>query len=162
IKDISSKNILHENLSVPMLVEKDLSREEDVMSSTGAFRATTGKYTGGSPKDRFIVKDEVSEDLGDWGSINQPISIEPLKKKYQLPVQIVTDYAWHNLFARQLFIEPTQDELNTHNPGFTVLVAPNSQAVPEDDGTNSDTFIVISFKHKVVLIGGTEYAGEIK
>src|SRR5690625_3187758 len=188
IKDISSKNILHENLSVPMLVEKVLSREEGVMSSTGAIRATTGKYTGRSPKDRFIVKDEVSEDLVDWGSINQPISEEAFEKlynrtinhlgneeeifsfkgfagadkKYQLPVQIVTEYAWHNLFARQLFIEPTQDELNTHNPGFTVLVAPNSQAVPEEDGTNSDTFIVISFKHKVVLIGGTEYAGEIK
>src|SRR5690625_3096732 len=119
IKDISSKNILHENLSVPMLVEKVLSREEGVMSSTGAIRATTGKYTGRSPKDRFIVKDEVSEDLVDWGSINQPISEEAFKKlynrtinhlgneeeifsfkgfagadkKYQLPVQIVTEYA---------------------------------------------------------------------
>src|SRR5690625_5998959 len=82
IIDISSKDILHENLSVPVLDEKVLSREDSVMSSTGAIRATTGKYTGRSPKDRFIVKDEVSEDLVDWGSINQPISEEAFEKLY--------------------------------------------------------------------------------
>ena len=188
IKEISSKNILHENLSVPLLVEKVLSREEGVMSSTGAIRATTGKYTGRSPKDRYIVKDDVTENLVDWGSVNQPLDEEAFDKlhnrvikhlgneeevfsfkgfagadkKYQLPVQIVTEYAWHNLFARQLFIEPTEEELESHVPGFTVLVAPHCKADPEKDGTNSDTFIAISFKKKTVLIGGTEYAGEIK
>ncbi len=188
IKQISSKNILHENLSVPLLVEKVLSREEGVMSSTGAIRATTGKYTGRSPQDRFIVKDDMTENTVDWGNINQPIGEDAFDKlhdrvikhlgneeevfsfqgfagadkKYQLPVQIVTEYAWHNLFARQLFIEPTEAELQSHIPGFTVLVAPNCKAIPEEDGTNSDTFVVISFKKKTVLIGGTEYAGEIK
>src|SRR5699024_9992894 len=82
IKDISSKNIFNEILSDTKLVEKVLSREEGVMYSTGAIRATTGKYTGRSPKDRFIVKDEVSEGLVDWGSINQPISEEAFEKLY--------------------------------------------------------------------------------
>ena len=188
IKELSSKNTLHENLSVPTLVENVLAREEGVLTSTGAVRATTGKYTGRSPKDRFIVKDDVSENIVDWGAVNQPIdeaTFEKLynrvmnhlgnqedlfsfkgfagaDKKHQLPVQIVNEYAWHNLFARQLFIEPTEEELEEHNPEFTVLVAPNCKAIPEEDGTNSDTFIVISFKKKIVLIGGTEYAGEIK
>ncbi|WP_163971519.1 phosphoenolpyruvate carboxykinase (ATP) [Oceanobacillus halotolerans] len=179
---------VHKNLSVPQLVEEILARKEGVLTATGSVRATTGKYTGRSPKDKFIVKDEVCEDDINWGSVNQPIDegtfnnlyekvIDYLTKKddlyqfkgfagadekYRLPIQVINEYAWHNLFARQLFITPTSEELATHEPGFSVISAPTFKADPEVDGTNSETFIIISFKKRVVLIGGTEYAGEIK
>ncbi|RLL46463.1 phosphoenolpyruvate carboxykinase (ATP) [Oceanobacillus piezotolerans] len=179
---------LHENLSVPLLVEKILEREEAILSENGAIRATTGKYTGRSPEDKFIVKDEVCEKFVDWGKVNQPIEekyfdqlylkvVDYLSekeevfsfkgfagadKKYRLPIQVFTEYAWHNLFARQLFITPTEEELENHQADFTVVYAPTFKADPEVDGTHSETFIIISFKKRVILIGGTEYAGEIK
>lgn len=83
-------------------------------------------------------------------------------KSYQLPIRVVNEYAWHNLFARQLFIRPTKEELDTHEAKFTVISAPGFKANPQVDGTKSETFIIISFEKRVVLIGGTEYAGEIK
>lgn len=179
---------IHNNLSVPQLVEKILCLNEGTLSATGAVRSTTGEYTGRSPKDRFIVKDDVSEDLVDWGKVNKPIdeaSFDNLyekvvnhlqdknelfsfkgfagaDEKYRLPVQVVNEYAWQNLFAHQMLIRPTEEELATHEADFTVISAPTFKADPAVDGTNSETFIIISFKKRVVLIGGTEYAGEIK
>lgn len=179
---------LASNLSVPGLAERILARNEAILSATGAVCATTGKYTGRSPKDKFIVKDAVSENLVDWGSVNQAIDEESFEKlyrkvstylkekdelflfkgfagadvKYRLPIQVFNEYAWHNLFARQLFITPTEDELETHESEFTIVSAPTFKADPAIDGTNSETFIIISFKKRIVLIGGTEYAGEIK
>ncbi len=152
------------------------------------MRATTGKYTGRSPKDKFIVEDEETKDQVDWGSVNQPISEDIFlnlfnkvtdylseqdeiftfngfagaDEKYRLPIQVVTQFAWHNLFANQLFIRPTEQELSDHNAEFTVVSAPHFKADPEVDGTNSEAFVIVSFKHRIVLIGGTEYAGEIK
>lgn len=82
--------------------------------------------------------------------------------KYRLPIQVVNEFAWHNLFAHQLFIRPTQEELQTHEAEFTVISAPNFKANPAVDGTKSETFIIISFERRTVLIGGTEYAGEMK
>ena len=187
-QEILQNDNVQNNLSVPGLVEKILSRNEGVLTATGAVQATTGKYTGRSPKDRFIVRDDVSENLVDWGEVNKPIDEASFQKlfdkvvnhlknkdevfsfkgfagadeKYRLPVEVVNEYAWHNLFARQLFITPTKEELAAHEAGFTVLSAPTLEADPQEDGTNSETFIVISFKERVVLIGGTEYAGEIK
>src|SRR5690625_478295 len=179
---------IHRNLSVSRLIEKILSRKEAKLSSTGAVSSVTGKYTGRSPKDRFIVSDDISKDLVDWGSVNQPIDEASFEKlynkvtnhlqskeevfsfrgfagadeKYRLSVEVINEYAWHNLFAHQLFITPTEEELANHNPGFTILSAPTCQADPEVDGTKSETFIVVSFKKRIILIGGTEYAGEIK
>ena len=187
-QEILKSNNVHNNLSVPLLVEKILSRGEGVLTATGAVQATTGKYTGRSPQDRFIVRDDVSENIVDWGEVNKPIDEASFDKlfqkvvshlkdkneifsfkgfagadtKYRLPVQVINEYAWHNLFARQLFITPSEEELKTHETEFTVLSAPTCKANPAEDGTNSETFIVISFKQRVVLIGGTEYAGEIK
>ncbi|WLR55976.1 phosphoenolpyruvate carboxykinase (ATP) [Mesobacillus subterraneus] len=175
-------------LSVPQLVEKVLNRNEGLLTSTGAVRATTGKYTGRSPKDKFIVEEESVKDKIDWGSVNQPISEESFTKlynkvlnflkekeevfvfkgfagadkKYQLPIQVINEYAWHNLFAHQLFIRPTEEELVDHESEFTVISAPTFKADPKVDGTNSETFIIVSFEQRVVLIGGTEYAGEMK
>jgi phosphoenolpyruvate carboxykinase (ATP) len=179
---------IYENLSVSQLVEKVLSRNEGELTSTGAVRATTGKYTGRSPKDKFIVEEASVKDKIAWGSVNEPISEEVFDRLYQkvltylkgknelfvfkgfagadekhrLPIQVVNEYAWHNLFAHQLFIRPEQKDLAEHDAQFTVISAPNFKANPSVDGTNSETFIIISFERKVVLIGGTEYAGEIK
>lgn len=83
-------------------------------------------------------------------------------KRNQLPIQVVNEYAWHNLFAQQLFIRPTEEELKTHEAQFTILSAPNVKADPLTDGTNSETFVVVSFERRIILIGGTEYAGEMK
>jgi phosphoenolpyruvate carboxykinase (ATP) len=175
-------------LSVPQLVEKVLTRNEGSLTSTGAVRATTGKYTGRSPKDKYIVEEPNIKDKIDWGSVNQPISSEVFSnlytkvldylknqeevfvfkgyagadKKYRLPIQVINEYAWHNLFAHQLFIRPTDEELLEHQSEFTVISAPNFKADPAVDGTKSETFIIVSFEKRIVLIGGTEYAGEMK
>ncbi|KON86661.1 phosphoenolpyruvate carboxykinase [Sporosarcina globispora] len=175
-------------LSVPQLVEKVLNRNEGSLTSTGAIRATTGKYTGRSPKDKYIVEEASNKDKIDWGSVNQPISEEAFSnlynkvisylkekdevfvfkgfagadKKHRMPIQVINEYAWHNLFAHQLFIRPAEDELLDHQSEFTVISAPNFKADPAVDGTKSETFIIISFERRTVLIGGTEYAGEMK
>lgn len=175
-------------LSVPQLVEKVLMRNEGKLTSTGAVSASTGKYTGRSPKDKFIVKEAPVADKIAWGAVNQPISeehfnklytkvLEYLKEKeelfvfkgfagadrnYRLPIQVINEYAWHNLFVHQLFIRPTEEELTTHESGFTIVSAPNFKADPAVDGTNSEAFIMVSFEKRIVLIGGTEYAGEMK
>lgn len=188
LNELRSKTHIYENLSVPLLVENILSHREGELTVTGAIQATTGKYTGRSPKDRFIVKDDVSEKHVDWGPVNQAINEQTFDnlynkvmahlqskdgiyvfkgfagadKNYRLPVQVVNEYAWHNLFARQMFIRPADDELKTHEAEFTVISAPTFKADPKVDGTKSETFIIISFKKRTVLIGGTEYAGEIK
>jgi phosphoenolpyruvate carboxykinase (ATP) len=188
INEFLKGNNIHVQLSVPKLVEKVLTRNEGVLTSTGAVRATTGKYTGRSPRDKYIVNEDSVNDKIDWGSVNQPISeivfsrlyskvldyltdrdeifvykgFAGADKKHRLPIQVINEYAWHNLFSHQLFILPTEEELLEHQAGFTVICAPNFKADPSVDGTNSETFIIISFENRTVLIGGTEYAGEIK
>ncbi|MBU8879838.1 phosphoenolpyruvate carboxykinase (ATP) [Bacillus sp. FJAT-29790] len=188
LSELLKGNNIHVQLSVPQLVEKVLNRNEGSLTSTGAVRATTGKYTGRSPKDKYIVEEAISKDKVDWGSVNQPISedvfsnlynkvLSYLKdrdevfvfkgfagadKKHRMPIQVINEYAWHNLFAHQLFIRPVEEELLDHKPEFTVISAPNFKADPAVDGTASETFIIVSFEHRTVLIGGTEYAGEMK
>lgn len=187
LNELLKENHVQVQLSVPQLVEKILSRNEGTLTSTGAIRVSTGKYTGRSPQDKFIVSEESTKDKIAW-SANQPISEEKFNnlynkvvdylkqkneiyvfkgfagadKKSQLPIQVINEYAWHNLFVHQLFIRPNEDDLLAHDPGFTVISAPNFKADPAVDGTNSETFIIISFERRTVLIGGTEYAGEMK
>ncbi|MFQ3544718.1 phosphoenolpyruvate carboxykinase (ATP) [Halobacillus rhizosphaerae] len=184
---LAEEHVQHQ-LSVPQLVKKILSRNEGTLTDQGAIQATTGAYTGRSPKDKFIVKDEDSESKVDWGNINQSIDedtfvnlyhkvLEYLKdrnelfvfkgyagadKKYRLPIQVINEFAWHNLFSRQMFIPLDEEDKQEHEAEFTVVSAPTFKAEPEIDGTNSEAFIMVSFKHRIVLIGGTEYAGEIK
>ncbi len=175
------------NLSPAGLVEQAIMRKEAVLTEQGALCATTGKYTGRSPKDKYIVDEPSVHDQIAWGSVNQPISVdkfdqiyrrvlESLEQRdlfvfdgfagadhnYRLPIRIINQYAWHNLFVHQLFIRPTAEELEKHQPQFTVITIPDSKAIPEIDDTHSDTFIIISFEKRMVLIGGTEYAGEMK
>ncbi|HET7579537.1 MAG TPA: phosphoenolpyruvate carboxykinase (ATP) [Bacillales bacterium] len=187
LEETLKKTKTYNNLSTAQLTEKALERGEGFLTSTGALRVETGKYTGRSPKDKFIVKEASTKNTVNWGDVNQSIDEETFKRLYdkvlqylgtkesfvfrgfagadpdhRLPVEVVTEYAWHNLFTRQLFIRPTEEELADHHPGFTVISAPGFHADPEKDGTNSETFIIISFEQRIVLVGGTEYAGEIK
>ncbi len=176
------------NLSVPSLVEKILHLHEGKLSNTGAVCVTTGKYTGRSPNDRFIVDDHTHKYEIDWNHVNQKMDekvFDNLYKKvcqflmkkdevflyqgfagadanYRLPIQVITEFAWQNLFVKQMFITPTEKELTSHQTDFTVISAPTFKADPHSDGTHSEAFIVISFAKKIILIGGTEYAGEIK
>jgi len=178
---------VYKNLSAPELVEHCLERGEGVLADSGALRVTTGSNTGRSPKDKFVVEDpEFSKEIW-WGEINRPISPEafdallnkvlsyiqnrPLyvfdgfagaDPQYRLPIRVVNELAWHNLFAHQLFVRPSEAELKDHQPEFTVISAPHFQADPEVDGTNSEVFIMLSLARRLVVIGGTEYAGEIK
>ncbi len=176
------------NLAAPQLVEAAIKRGEGNLSSTGAFSTSTGKYTGRSPKDKFIVHDEVTRDTVAWGPVNVPFAedkfhdlfervvdhLEQLEElfvfdgyvgadsEHQMSLRVINQYAWQNLFARQLFIRPKRQALKSHHPEFTVIAVPGLTAVPERDGTNSEAFVVVSFKERIVLIGGTAYAGEIK
>lgn len=178
---------VHRNLYPALLVEAALRRGEAELAARGSLVAETGKRTGRSPKDKFTVEDAVTKNKIAWGSANKPISpdkfdalyervLDYLKgqelfvqdlycgadPKYRLPIQVINQYAWHNLFVRQLFIRPTQEELKTHKPEFTILSAPGFKADPKRDGTNSEVFILVNFSKQLVLIGGTEYAGEMK
>ena len=187
LAQLLAENHIQIQLSVPQLVEKVLNRNEGLLTSTGAVCVSTGKYTGRSPKDKYIVEEASVKDKIDWES-NQAISEETFSKLYnkvltflkekdevfvfkgfagadkksQLPIQVINEYAWHNLFVHQLFIRPNEEDLLEHHPEFTVISAPNFKADPAVDGTSSETFIIISFEKKTVLIGGTEYAGEMK
>ncbi|MEJ8546882.1 phosphoenolpyruvate carboxykinase (ATP) [Brevibacillus borstelensis] len=187
LTDVLANTKVHANLPVARLVEMAVQRGEGIMTDRGAFNALTGKFTGRSPKDKFVVDEASVHDKVNWGPVNQPITPEKFQALYQdvmehlqtkelfvfdgfagadetyrLPIRVVNEYAWHNLFARQLFIRPRLEELAAHKAEFTVVYAPTFEANPEVHGTNSETFIIISFEQKTVLIGGTEYAGEMK
>jgi phosphoenolpyruvate carboxykinase (ATP) len=174
-------------LGTPALIEHAISRREGHLASNGGFVVRTGQFTGRSPKDKFLVRDEITDQNVDWGAVNQPISEAKFDRifakmqafwqgqdvyvqdcfvgadrEYGLPIRVITQYAWHALFARQLFIRPDAGELQNHEPRFTILFAPEFQANPAEDGTNSETCIVLSFKKRMVLICGTSYAGEMK
>lgn len=174
------------DLPVPALVEAAVSRGEAILSKEGALVAETGEYTGRSPRDKFIVDDDGAEGVA-WGGFNQKMPEADFRRLHakvasylaerdhfvfngfagadlasRLPVRFVNAYAWHNLFVRQLFIRPTPEELEAHTPAFTVLSAPEFRADPAVDHTRTETFIVLSFRHRVILVGGTRYAGEMK
>src|SRR5260370_26294530 len=166
-------NVFH-NLSTTSLVEQSVRRGETHMASNGAIVGETGKRTGRSPKDKFIVKDTLTADKVNWGSVNQPFTSEQFEAlyarvleylstkdlfvqqlftgadaKYRLPIQVVNEYAWHNLFVKQLFVRPSAEELQSHVAQFTVVGAPEFEAGPKRDGTNSRTFIITDFTRTI-------------
>ena len=175
------------NLSVPALYQESLTRNEGRLAEGGALVVLTGKHTGRSPKDKFIVREASTEKDIWWGDVNAAMEEEAFDRlyakvvdhlrdrdvfvqdvfagadaAYRLPVRVVSESAWHSLFARNMFIQPETEELADFEPGFTVLHAPFCEAEPARDGTNSESFIVVHFARRLVLIGGTIYAGEIK
>lgn len=184
---ITPKAKVYHNLSVSELVEHAVLRKEGKLSNTGALSAMTGSRTGRSPKDRYVVKDETTEKTIWWGEVNIPLeeskfdalykkvtaylsekdlyvreAFAGAEEKYRLNVRVVNEFAWHNLFINNLFIRPTTEQLATFTPEFTIISAPTFLANPAVDGTRSEAFIIVNFKKKIVLIGGTEYAGEMK
>jgi phosphoenolpyruvate carboxykinase (ATP) len=187
LAELLSQAKVHRNLSPALLVEAALHRGEGGLSARGCLVSETGKYTGRSPKDKFTVKDSITADRVAWGSVNHPFPAEkfdPLYERvveylhgkelfvqdlfcgadprYQLPIRVINEFAWHNLFVHQLFIRPTGEELKRHSPEFTIVSAPTFLADPKRDGTNSEVFVIVNFTRKLVLIGGTQYAGEMK
>ena len=184
---IRNINIAYWNLGDAQLVEHAVQRREGSLASGGSLVVRTGQFTGRSPRDKFIVRDEITDSTVEWGGVNQAISEAHFDRlfarmlafwqghevyvqdsfvgadpAYTLPVRVVSQLAWHNLFARQLFIRPDPAEAAEHVPQFTLLFAPDFQADPAGDGTNSETCIVLNFKKRLVLICGTSYAGEMK
>jgi phosphoenolpyruvate carboxykinase (ATP) len=187
VAELLDRRQVHFNLDGAPLVEHAIRRGEGRLAANGALVATTGKYTGRSPKDKFVVKDALTADKVAWGTVNQPLDrgkfsalyervLEYLDERelfvqdlfcgadtrYRLPVRFVNEFAWHNLFVRQLFIRPSAAELREHQAEFTVISAPGFQADPRRDGTASEAFVILNFAERIVLIGGGAYAGEMK
>ena len=176
------------NLSVAALYEQAIDRHEGLIAESGPLVCRTGHHTGRSPNDKFIVREPSSEQHVWWGKVNRPIeaqNFDAIRKAllthlqgqelfvrdcfagadpdYRFPIRVITETAWHNLFARHMFIEdPVTDRPGSHQPEFTVINAPRFHADPSVHGTNSEVFILVNFAQRLVLIGGTSYAGEIK
>ncbi len=184
---ISNVKTAYWNLTTPGLYEEAIKRNEGIMSHLGPLVVRTGQFTGRSPNDKFVVKEPTSDDFIWWGKVNRPFKPDRFDElhrrmasylqgkdvfiqdcwagadpQYRMPVRIVSQYAWHSLFVRNMFIQATPEELAEHQPEFVVIDCPGFHASPEYDQTNSDVFILVNFAKKMVLIGGTEYAGEIK
>ena len=175
------------NLSTPALVEESLRRNEGLLCAHGPLVVSTGQHTGRSANDKFVIQEPSSEKHVWWGKVNKPFEAsryEALRRKmvahlrgrnlfvqdafvgadptYRLPIRIVTEMAWHGIFARNMFLPAEPEEIPGHRPEFTVLNVPSFQADPAVDGTRSETFILLNFAAREVLIGGTAYAGETK
>lgn len=184
---IAGNGLVFHNASVPVLVEEALSRGEGVLSDKGALVVETGKYTGRSPDDKFIVDTPSVHDNINWGKINVPISVEKfnnIKSKmlaylqnrdlyvfdglagqnrmYTKKFRIVNELASQNLFIHQLLVRPNETELEDYKPDYVIYAAPGFKCIPEVDGVNSEAAIIINYETKEVLIAGSQYAGEIK
>ena len=183
---INSKAV-YRNLPAAQLVEKALERGEGTLSNTGALVVKTGKYTGRSPEDKFVVDYPSIHDEIAWGKVNVPMKPEVFDKiydkavaylqdreififdgfagadlKYTKRFRIINEMASQNLFIHQLLIRPTEEQLKDYTPDFTIIAAPGFKCIPEIDGTNSEAAIIVSFERKIVLIAGSQYSGEIK
>ncbi len=179
---------VHYNVTAAPLVEQAVHRDEGMLSEHGAFVVETGKYTGRSAADKFTVRDAETEDQVWWGRVNKPMAPEHFaalkhdflahletsenlwvqdlfggsQREYRAPVRVVTEYAWHSLFIRTLLVRPTPEELADFAPEFTIIDLPSFRADPERHGSRTDTVIAVNFAEKLILIGGTRYAGEMK
>ena len=190
-KQLSSIGILNSNIkfnfSSKQLSEISVNKKQAKLTSTNAISINTGKFTGRSPEDRFIVEDQNTKDHIWWGDINKPFESEKFdllqqkvcdylnkrnelfvrdafacaNKKYKLNIRVVNEYAWSNLFALNMFLRPSKDE-KIQKIDWTILNAPGFEADPKIDGTRQKNFAVINFTKKIIIIGGTGYTGEIK
>src|SRR3990167_9154484 len=179
--------MVYQNLAQVELIQHALQRNEGVLASNGALVVKTGKRTGRSPNDRFFVDTQDTKKNIEWGKVNKPFSRDRFDKllakvqdylktketfvrdayacadsKHRFDIKVVTELAWHNLFAHHLFLRPAKGEKIQGNADMTIIAAPYFLANPKEDGTDSETFIILDFEKRIVLIGGTQYAGEIK
>lgn len=179
--------VAHWNMSPSDLVKKTLELGQGVLNDTGALCVDTGKFTGRSPKDKFTVKDAITEHSVDWGDVNIPFSPEAFDKlydkvaaylggkelyvrdayacadpAYRLNILVVNETPWANLFCNDLFLRPTTSEIETQKHDWLILQAPGFQADPATDGTRQANFTIVNFTRKVILIGGSGYTGEMK
>ncbi len=188
IHGITEAGTVHWNLPPARLYEEAIARGEANIAAEGPLVAHTGSHTGRSPNDKFVVKEPSSEADIWWGSTNKPIAPERFEgllakafeylkgrdlfvfdgyagadPRYRINVRVINQNAWQNLFAQNMFVrEADGAKLLEAKPDFTVINVPGLQADPATDGTRSSTFILLDFSRRMVLIGGTEYAGEIK
>jgi phosphoenolpyruvate carboxykinase (ATP) len=189
LDQLGMKNVgqVYRNLPIAKLVEHALARTEGILAANGALCVKTGKYTGRSPDDKFIVEEPSSQEEIHWNQLNVAISENNFNRlyrrvlsyvqgrdlyifdgyvgadpKYSKGVRIITELASHSLFAQQMFLRPSPQELESHEADFTVIAVPGLHGDPEDDGINSEAFIVLNIGKKMVIIGGSKYAGEIK
>ncbi len=175
------------NLDPARLIEEALQNREGALSETGAFSTNTGKFTGRAPQDRFIVEDDLTRDTVFWGDVNQAVSPEVFEnllnqvvkdlndktlyvrdayvcasQKHRLNIRVVNTKAWHNLFCYNMFLRPNQEELENFTPNFTIICDPDFEAIPKIDGVPSRNFAILNMTERIILIGGTEYSGEMK
>lgn len=178
---------VHYQLSPAQLVEHTLEKGMGVLADNGGLCVDTGEFTGRSPKDKFVVKDATTENEVWWGEINQPFEPEAYQKlkqrvfsylrnkevyvrdgyagadeKYRLPVRVLNEHPWQNLFVHNMFLRPSASELDSFAPEWTVVAAPGFMAIPHLDSTRQHNFTIVNFTEKVILIGGSAYTGEIK
>ena len=179
---------LHWNMTTAPLVEQAVARGEGKLTAHGALLVDTGKFTGRSVKDKYIVRDAATEDTINWGPINQPMGAEHWanlkadfmaalagqdelfvadlfggsQPEYRVNVRVINQMAWHNLFVRTLLVRPPADELSGFVPDYTIVNLPSFKADPVRHGCRSDTVIAVNFTDKLILIGNTEYSGEMK
>jgi phosphoenolpyruvate carboxykinase (ATP) len=184
---ISNANLIYWTPPTATLYEHVVRRGEGLISHMGALTVKTGHYTGRAANDKFIVDEPERSAHINWGKVNRPFDAEKFDALYRkmaiytqgrdlfvqdcfagasdrhrIPIRIITERAWHSLFARNMFLRATPEELLQHKTEFTVIDLPMFHALPTLDGTNSEAFIIINFARKLVIIGGTSYAGEIK
>ena len=184
---IAGNGKVYRNLPIPALVEQALARGEGRLSDTGALLVETGKYTGRSPDDKFIVDTASVHDEIAWGKINRPIAEDRYNAikakmlaylqnkdlyvfdgfagadpKYTQRFRIVNELASQNLFIHQLLIRPTAEQLENFTPDYTVIAAPGFKCIPEVDGVHSEAAILLNYETREVLIAGSQYSGEIK
>ncbi len=189
VADLGLKNVAAAfwNLTPAELVEETLLNGQGALTDTGALAVDTGEFTGRSPKDRFVVCDENTENSVWWGDINIKFTSENFDKlhakvaaylqnkevyvrdcyacadpKHRMNIRVATEHPWSNLFANNLFLRPTQDELKDFAPDWKIICAPGFYADPAVDGTRQHNFAILNFSKKMILIGGTAYTGEIK
>lgn len=174
-------------LTSEQLHEETLQKNQGKEASSGALAVNTGEFTGRSPKDRFIVKDDITKDRVWWGNINipfEPDAFDALYKRiteylsgkevyvrdsyacadpnYRLNIRVINEYPWSNMFAFNMFLRPEEEELHGFSPEWLVVNAPGFMAIPDRDGTRQHNFAILNFTKKIAIIGGTGYTGEIK
>ncbi|MBK8610176.1 MAG: phosphoenolpyruvate carboxykinase (ATP) [Chitinophagaceae bacterium] len=184
---LSTTENVHYQLGPDQLTAQAVERGDGVLNDTGALLINTGKFTGRSPKDKFTVKDALTENTVHWNDFNIPFEEKyffQLREKmlahlsgkeiwvrdcyacaeeaYQLRLRVINENPWSNLFCYNMFIRPGEKDLENFEPHWHIIQAPSFMADPAVDGTRAENFAVISFTHKTILIGGTGYTGEMK